>query len=93
MARRAAHQLKIGDRVRVIRLPPIWKRPDWHVPADTRRIYRLMISRRRAVRVYDVDRYGAWVRLIVRARSGRIHHHSITLDDGCWVRVKHARVN
>lgn len=78
--------LKIGDRVRVVRLPPIWSTPGYRVPASTVRIYKLIISRRRPVRIDDVDDWGAWVTLLVRER-GRLHHHHVTLDDGCWVRV------
>src|SRR5690242_18441891 len=83
-----ATELKVGDRVRVVRLPPAWASPGYRVPASTRRVYKLMISRRRAVRIDQVDDWGAWVRLVVRGRGGRIEHHHVTLDDGCWVRVR-----
>ena len=80
--------LKIGDRVRVVRLPPLSGTQGCHVPASTRRIYRLMIERRRAVRIDQVDEWGAWVRLLVRDGRGRVYHHHVTLDDGCWVHVR-----
>ena len=80
--------LNPGDRVRVVRLPPLWATPGYRVPPSTRRVYRLMIDRRRAVRVDHVDRCGPWVRIMVRDTRGRVHHHSVTLDDGCWVRVR-----
>jgi len=83
-----AQTLKIGDRVRVVRLPPVWSTPGWHVPRSTREIYRLMISRRRPVRIYEVDFTGAWVHLQVRTKRGRLEHHDLTLDDGCWVKVR-----
>jgi hypothetical protein len=85
--------LKLGDRVRVVRLPPMWATPGCRVPASTRRIYKLMISRRRAVRIFEVNYTGAWVRELVRGWGGRLEHHHITLDDGCWVRVRHRNVS
>jgi hypothetical protein len=39
--------LKIGDRVRVVRLPPLWMTPGYRVPLSMRRVYKLMIDRRR----------------------------------------------
>lgn len=80
--------LKIGDRVRVVRLPPVWAMPGYRVPASTRRIYKWMIDRRRAVRIDRVDDWGAWVRLVVRDARGRVRQHHVTLDDECWVRVR-----
>lgn len=80
--------LKVGDRVRVVRLPPAWFSPGFHVPSDTRRIYKLMISRRRAVRINEVDEHGAWVQLHVRDNRDRIVRHFVTLDDGCCVRAR-----
>ena len=80
--------LKFGDRVRVVRLPPLWATPGYRVPLSTRRIYKLMIDRRRPVRIDQVDDWGTWVRLMVRDARGRLHHHHVTLDDGCWVRVR-----
>lgn len=81
------HTLRVGDRVQVVRLPPMWSSPGFRVPADTRRVYDLMISRRRPVRIKEVDDIGAWVHLCVPDHRGRIIRHYITLDDGCWVRV------
>src|SRR5262245_56568335 len=63
--------LKVGDRVRVVRQPPAWGTAGYRVPVSTRRIYRLMIDRRRAVRVDEVDQWGAWVSVVVRDARGR----------------------
>jgi hypothetical protein len=80
-------KLRTGDRIRVVRLPPAWGQSGFVVPRETRAVYRLMIGRRRPVRISEVDSWGAWVRLRVRSNGGRIDHHSITIDPGCWVRV------
>lgn len=83
--------LRIGDRVRIVRLPPMWSTPGYRVPASTRRVYQLMISRRRTVRIDNVDDWGAWVQVLIRGKRGLEHHH-ITPDDGCLVRVWSRRI-
>ena len=79
--------LKVGERVRLVRLPPHWADPAYHVPWSTRDVYRRLIARRRALRIDEVDEHGAWVRCQFPSRAGRMHYHHLVLDDGCWVRV------
>jgi hypothetical protein len=69
----------------------LWATPAYQVPLETKRIYQLMIDRRRAVRIDQVDECGAWVRVLVRDARGRVHDHHVTLDDGRWVRVRARR--
>ena len=84
--------LRVGDRVRIVRLPPAWDNPQYHVPAPTRRLFRKLMDRGRPLRVREVDERGeAWVWCRFRGKNGRIEHHGITIDDGCWVRVKAPR--
>lgn len=81
-------KLKVGDRVRIIRLPPIWNTAGYVVPLSTRRVFDQLFNRGRPVRVREVDERGdAWISCRLRGKDGRIVHHSITLDDGCWLRV------
>ena len=81
-------KLKVGDRVRIVRLPPAWDDPKYIVPRQTRAVFRRLIERRRPLRVYEVDHRGeAWVRCRFRNARGRIEYHSVTLDEGCWVRA------
>jgi hypothetical protein len=79
--------LKPGDRVRLIRFPPAWSNPAYHVPWSTRDVYRRLIARHRSLRIAEVDEFGAWVRCQFKSRAGRMHYHSIVLDDGSWIRV------
>jgi len=65
---------------------------DWHVPRDTRAVYRLLMRRRPLVIAVVDERGYPWIWCRIRARDGRIHHHSLIIDDGCWVRVKSRRV-
>ena len=79
--------LKVGERVRLIRFPPHWTDPAYHIPWSTREVYRRLMARRRPLRVDEVDEHGAWVLCKFPSRAGRVHYHHIVLDDGCWVRV------
>jgi hypothetical protein len=84
----AKTNLKVGDRIRIVRLPPIWSTPGYVVPISSRRVFVRLIARGRPLRIRDVDERGqAWVWWRVRRANGRVVHHGITVDDGCWVRV------
>lgn len=81
--------LKVGDRVRIVRLPPQWETVGYHVPASTRAVYRKLIERGRPLVVREMDERGLpWTWCRIRGRGGRLEHHALVIDDGCWVRVK-----
>jgi len=81
-------RLKAGDRVRVVRLPPIWLTPGYVVPASTVRVFRWLIARKREVRISNVDEHGSpWHWWRTKTKSGRTGWEGVALDDGCWVRV------
>ena len=79
--------LTVGDRVRVVQLPPCWSTPGYFVHEETIRAYKQLIARKRSVRVREVDANGPWVQCWLPDKAGRLEWHSLTLDDGCWVRV------
>jgi hypothetical protein len=84
----AWQELRVGDRVRPVAVPPEWQQPGYQLPADTAALWRLLIARRRALRVYEVDPWGApWVRCRVRTRGGGREHHFLAIRHGGWVRV------
>jgi hypothetical protein len=86
------HRPKLGDRIRLLRFPPIWDDPKYHVPNSTRAVYRKLITRRRPLVVSEVDERGLpWIECRFRGRGGRLEHHFLVVDDGCWVRVKPRR--
>lgn len=81
--------LRVGDRVRIVRLPSDWNRPDWHVDLSTRQLYRKLIARKRSVRVYRVDELGQpWIQGRRRLRVGGWMYWSLAIADDSWVRVK-----
>ena len=84
----AWEELRVGDRVRVVRLPSAWDNPGYQVFPCTRRLYRKLIERRRPLRVYELDGWGLpWVRCRFRLRSGGWESHFLALNDDSWVGV------
>jgi hypothetical protein len=81
--------VRIGDRVRIVRLPAVWDEPDYKVGRDTRAPYRLLIRRGRGMRVYEIDEWKApWVRCHTRGRNGLPVHHWLGLyEEDSWVKV------
>jgi hypothetical protein len=71
--------------------PPEWRRPGCHLPAETAALWRLLVTRRRPLRVYEVDEAGApWVRCRVRTAGRGWEHHFLAITHGGWVRVQSA---
>ena len=86
---KTSHELRVGDRIRIVRLPSAWDRPAYLVPPCTRRLYRRLIARGRPVRVYEIDRQGLpWIHCRFRRPDGRWEHHFLAIDAGSWVRVR-----
>ena len=87
-SQRRQYRLRVGDRVRIVRMPNDFSRPDYYVHATTRRVYRLLIARGRPLRVFKVDESGLpWVQCRFRRRNGSWEHHSLAINDDSWVRV------
>jgi hypothetical protein len=62
MMRNDWKSLRVGDRVRILRLPTLWNHPNYHVDPSTRRLYRRLIARKRLVRVFRIDEFGQpWI--------------------------------
>jgi hypothetical protein len=55
---------------------------------DTRRLFRRLITRRRSLRICEIDDDGLpWIRCRFFHR-GRWEHHALTIIENCWTRVK-----
>jgi hypothetical protein len=81
--------LRIGDRVRIIRMPSDASTPGVSFFPETRRLYRKLIARSRPVRVFQIDEYGhPWVQCRFRLKDGRWEHHWLAIHDDSWVRVR-----
>jgi len=81
--------LRVGDTVRIVRMPSGVDVPGYTFHADTRRLYKRLIARRRPVRVYKVDeRSLPWIRCQFRRKNGRWEYHWLAINDDSWVRVR-----
>ena len=81
--------LRVGDRIRIVRMPSDFSKPGYYVHPSTRRLYKKLIARRRSVRVYEIDEYGGpWISCRFRDRNGDWEYHALCVDDDSWVRVK-----
>jgi hypothetical protein len=81
--------LRVGDRVRIVRMPSDADAPGITFHAETRRLYKRLIARRRSVRVFEIDEWGLpWIRCRFRLKDGRWEYHWLAINDDSWIRVK-----
>jgi hypothetical protein len=81
--------LRLGDRIRLVRTPPIWDEEGHDVPRSTRSAYRRLMSRRRPLVVSEIDERGLpWISARFKRPTSGWEDHSFVVDDGCWIRVK-----
>jgi hypothetical protein len=84
--------LRIGDLVRIVRIPSGVDEHGYVFHKDTHRLYEKLIERRRPVRVYEIDEWGGpWISCRFRDKRGCWEYHSLCIDDDSWVRVKHRK--
>jgi hypothetical protein len=81
-------QLKIGDRIRFHRMPPIFARPDNHVPAETLALYELLISSEHVVEIDDfLEDEIPTAGYVDRRNPENPVFHALLIhdeDEGCW---------
>jgi len=81
-------ELRVGDRVRVVRMPTGVDAPGYTFHRETRRVYQRLIVRRKPSRVFEVDGSGLpWIRCRFRRKNGSWEYHSLAINDDSWVRV------
>jgi hypothetical protein len=81
--------LRIGDRIRIVRMPSGVDAPGYVFPPCTRRLYEKLITRRRSLRVYEIDEWGLpWIQCRFRQKNGTWLYHALAVNDDSWVRVK-----
>jgi hypothetical protein len=83
-------ELRVGDRIRIVRMPSAAALEGYALPRDTRRLYRLLIARNRPLRVYMIDKQWQlpWVKCLFRTKKGNWEYHYLAVNDDSWVRVK-----
>lgn len=86
-------ELRVGDRVRLVRMPTGVDAPGYVFHPETRRLYQRLIDRRRSSRVFEVDEWGLpWIRCRFRGEDGSWEYHSLAINDESWERVANGRL-
>lgn len=81
--------LRVGDRIRIIRLPGEGV-PGYFLHPDTRRVFKKLMARGRSVRIARIDGQGApWFACRFRRKGERLEWHELAVcqSDKNWVRV------
>jgi hypothetical protein len=82
--------LRVGERVRVVRLPSGIDAPGYVFPRETRHLYLRLIAGRRSHRIAEIDEWGLpWIHTKQRDRRYGWIYHWLALNDDSWVRVRH----
>lgn len=82
-------RLRIGDRVRFVRMPKLADTPGYFFAPETRRVYKKLIARNRPARVFQIDEYGQpWIYCRFRRKNGTWEIHWLAITDDSWVQVK-----
>ncbi len=80
--------LRVGDRIRIVRMPSDFSWPGFYASRETRRLYKRLIARRRSLRICEIDECGLpWIRCRFRLDDGSWDHHSLAVFDDSWVCV------
>lgn len=84
--------LRVGDRIRIFRLPGAFARPGYHVPRDTRWVFQSLLDRERSLRVREIDESGRpWILCKFRQENGSWRNDFLLVDNDAWVKVKRRR--
>lgn len=82
--------LRVGERVRIVRMPSGVDAPGYTFHAETRWLYERLIARGRSHRIAGIDDWGLPF-ILVRFLDERPVWHFLELNDDSWVRVKPRR--
>ena len=82
--------LRVGDRIRIVRMPSGVDAPGYVFPACTRRLYERLIERGRPVRIFEITENGLpWIQCRFKMPDGNWEWHYLAVNDDSWVRVRH----
>lgn len=89
MRKPAWKPLRVGDRVRFVRVPTFQGVVGGGLMPETLRLYKRLIRRGRPSRVFQIDENGLpWIRCQFRRKNGGWEHHWLAINDDSWVVVR-----
>ena len=87
-------RLRVGDRVRFVRLPTFEGVLAGGLMPETLRLYKKLIARGSPQRVFWIDEYGLpWIRCRFRRKNGKWEAHWLAINDDSWVQVKRRKAD
>lgn len=80
--------LKVGDRIRIVRMPSGVDEPEYTFHRDTRKLYTRLIARGYAQRISKICEWCLpWIECRFQLPDGRWEYHSLAVNDDSWVLV------
>jgi hypothetical protein len=90
-----AKELRIGDRIRILRMPPKYFDSEYNIAPETFALYELLISTGDTLEVIDFLEGGYPITSYDDNRNpDSPHGHALLIDDiddGCWELVERAK--
>lgn len=81
------NQLRVGDWIRIVAIPPLFLQKGYCFPRETRELYERLIRLRRAVKVAEIDEWrNPWI--MYRPRGEKQIHCLAIGEHDLFVRVK-----
>ncbi len=81
--------LRVGDKIRLIEIPPEFLQKGYSIDPGTMRVYKKLLARRRPLRIAEIDEYGIpWIRCRFRRKNGPWESHWLAFDHSGMVRLK-----
>jgi len=80
-------QLKVGDRIRIVRLPSEFSRPDYQVHDDTIALYRHLIDEGCVLVVDEIDDKGRPRIEYEWNKPAGVEYHGLLINDDSWERA------
>jgi hypothetical protein len=92
--KQAWRTLRVGERIRIVRVPIEFDQPGYFVARDTRRLFELLVQRARSHRIAWIDGWGLpYIDLRFRRFRGRRMYEYLGIWEDCWVRVRPRRAS
>jgi hypothetical protein len=74
--------LRVGDRVRFVRMPTFEGVAGGGPLPETKQLYKRLIARSRPPRVFQIDEYRLpWIQCRFRRKDGKWEHHWLAIND------------
>jgi hypothetical protein len=83
----AWRKLKVGDRVRIVRIPSFFSDPNCHVPdaQEVLGLYHTLIDLGIVLEIDEIDELGhPWISYDLTNDDGEGDCHGLALDDDSW---------